>query len=61
MNKKQLLLMVTTAMLTGSLQLSAQTQKKPAAKTTVPPAIHPTIGTEATSADGEVTIRLIAK
>ena len=61
MNKKQLLLMVATAMLTGSLQLSAQTQKKPAAKTTVPPAIHPTIGTEATSADGEVTIRLIAK
>lgn len=61
MNKKPLLLMAFFACFAGIHPSSAQATKKPAANTTVPPAVHPTIGTEAKSTDGELTIRLIAK
>ena len=61
MNKKTALLTALFMLLLTPSQVVAQQRKSTTTKSDIPQAVHPTIGTSATSTDGELTITLIAK
>ena len=61
MNKKTGLLAAVFTLFLTAPQATAQSNKTTAGKSTTPQAVHPTLGTTATSDDGEITITLIAK